>query len=272
MCKVFYCQEGFVAHLAARTTQIPSGDNTWLLHEDGIINIVVDNRTYRLKNMGNKETNTKNNYVISHMKLRRLIGLTGMLLPLILVIGDILLFEKKLIIQPSISDYYFTGMRDVLIGFLIALALFFYSYKYKEDNVIANIAGLSVALDALFPTGHSNVVVQTIHFVSAGIFIVFLGYFSYFVFTKYDKNIGKTPMKIIRNKIYRICGIIIFASFSLLVIYFIINGITGLNLEEYRYVFWVETVILEAFGFSWLVKGGVFFKDEQPIKNPEQIH
>lgn len=212
--------------------------------------------------MKNPEKNTNNNNVISYLQLRRIIGFIGIFLPLILVLGDTLLFQKELIIQPSISDYYFTGMRDVLVGFLIALALFFYTYKYKEDNIAANIAGLSVALDALFPTGHSNVIVQTIHFISAGVFILLLGYFPLFIFTKYDKTSGKTPMKIVRNKIYRSCGIIIFASFTLLVVYFIINRITGLNLEEYRYVFWIETIILEAFGFSWLVKGGMFFSDK----------
>ncbi len=158
-------------------------------------------------------------------------------------------------------------MRDVLVGSLIALALFFYCYKYKKDNIIANIAGLSVALDALFPTSHPNVVVQTIHLVSAGVFILLLGYFSYFIFTKYNETAGKTPMKVIRNKIYRTCGIIIFSSLFLLAIYFIINRITGINLEKYCYVFWIETIILEAFGFSWLVKGGMFFKDAPLEKN-----
>lgn len=219
------------------------------------------------RKMDNNQLN--NNYVISYMKLRRIIGLIGVLLPFILVIGNILIFEKKLIIQPSISDYYFTGMRDVLVGFLIALALFFYTYTYKEDNIIANIAGISVGLDAIFPTGHPNVVIQTIHFVSAGVFILLLGYFSFFIFTKYDKTAGQTSMKIIRNKIYRTCGIIIFACLLILAIYFIVSGITGIILEEYRFVFWVETVILEAFGFSWLVKGGAFFKDAQLIKIQE---
>ncbi len=211
------------------------------------------------KKMKNNKPN--NNYVISYLKLRRIIGLLGISLPFILSFGDMLLFQKKIIIQPSISDYYYTGMRDVLIGYLIALALFFYTYRYKEDNLIANLAGIAVALDAFFPTGHPSVIVQTIHFVSAGIFILMLGYFSYFVFTKYNETIGKTSMKLKRDKIYRISGIIIFSNFLILVIYFISTKITGGTLEEYNFVFWIETFILEAFGFSWLVKGGAFFKD-----------
>jgi hypothetical protein len=81
---------------------------------------------------------------------------------------------------------------------------------------------------------------------------------SLFLFTKSKGR--KTKQKIIRNRIYRIAGIIILVSISLIAVYhFGDYGTTNTNLKP---IFWLETIALFAFGSSWLIKGEIILKDK----------
>lgn len=63
-----------------------------------------------------------NSLVISYLALRKAIGYLGIALPFVVVLGAWLL--KGLGIQSSISDYYFTDMRDVFVGILFSIGVF----------------------------------------------------------------------------------------------------------------------------------------------------
>ena len=67
------------------------------------------------------------NAQVAYRTLRRIVGLLGVLLPVLLAIGNPLL-GARLELQSSISEYYGTAMRDVLVGFLFAIGLFLFSY------------------------------------------------------------------------------------------------------------------------------------------------
>jgi hypothetical protein len=50
--------------------------------------------------------------IISYLAMRRMIGILGVALPIVLVIGGFI--QDEIAIQPSISGYYYTNMRDIL--------------------------------------------------------------------------------------------------------------------------------------------------------------
>lgn len=199
-------------------------------------------------------------HTYSYLALRKAVGWIGILLPFILMLGVFLIFKGE-IIQKSISHYYHTGMGDVLVGALCAVALFmfFYSGYDKWDDWTGNVAAIFAIGVAWFPTtevGPSDLTGK-IHFASATLFFLTLAIFSLFLFTR--KGSDPTPQKLIRNMIYVICGLILIACLVAIVIY--MNFIQNDNSES-GFVFWAEAVALVAFGVSWLTKGGTLYPDK----------
>jgi hypothetical protein len=84
--------------------------------------------------------------VTSYRDLRRGIGILGLSLPFALVIGH----EG---LAPSISAYYYTDMRNWLVGTLWAIGFFLIFYRYgRPDTLLSSIAGILAILVALLPT------------------------------------------------------------------------------------------------------------------------
>jgi hypothetical protein len=212
------------------------------------------------------KSDTQNNSLIhSYLALRKAVGWIGILLPLTLLAGVVLIFRESIILR-SISHYYYSGMRDVFVGALCAIALFLFFYrghdnwgKINWDNWLSSLAGLFAIGIALFPTTESGPTDTTglIHFVCAAIFFVILALFSMFIFTKKGKS--PTDEKIVRNRIFRICGAIMLA--CLLAIFLFMNT-SHTHESASSFVFWAESIALVAFGISWLTKGGSLYPDK----------
>jgi len=202
-------------------------------------------------------------HTYSYLALRKAVGWIGILLPFVLVLGSWLIFKGK-IIEPSISQYYHTGMGRVFVGSLCAIGLFmfFYSGYNQWDNWMGNAAGLFAIGLAWFPTTElgSNDWTGYVHLVCAAFFFITLACFSLFLFTKTKKRSTPTPRKLIRNGIYIGCGIIMIACLIAIVMY--LNCFQDDNSES-SFVFWAETVALLAFGFSWLTKGEALYRDKK---------
>ncbi|AEJ19155.1 hypothetical protein [Gracilinema caldarium] len=209
--------------------------------------------------------------VISYKALRRLIGVLGMALPVVLILGGYL--QPGNGILGSISSYYHSNMQDVFVGILWAVGLFLISYKGYDsiDNWVTNLSGLFAIGVALFPTiAHIDdtrplgvfqlppAISGTLHLAWAFLFFLLLAYNSYFLFTKTGTKIPG-PQKLARNTIYRVCGIIIIASLAGIVLYMLFLQYTFLR--HWAPVLILETLALWAFGFSWLVKGETLFRD-----------
>ncbi|MEO7533961.1 MAG: hypothetical protein ABIU30_08950 [Ferruginibacter sp.] len=211
--------------------------------------------------------------------LRRIVGTLGMLLPLFiylfLQVTDN--FDPTL---PSISHYYFTRSASFFEIIVSLLAIFLLIYKGEEsiDYILSSLAGISALLMLIFPTnnlkhladGKFDVVAVTffmqsefrpkLHYGCAAIFLLCLAAMSLFLFTK-SKNY-RTKRKRIRNGIFRTCGLIMIA--ALLVAFFgFLKVINEDFYNSHNLTFWMETVSVEAFGFSWMVKGGVIFADKK---------
>jgi hypothetical protein len=212
--------------------------------------------------------------IISYISLRRLIGILGMLLPFICIAGGTVF--ASLPVQPSISLYYYTNMRDFYIGLLIGVSLFFITYEGYEiiDNIITSaigLAGLGISFFPCLPTGGSShpagifqvnaVTANTVHVVCAAVFFSLLAVNSIFLFTLgKGKRAVPNKNKRIRNLIYRTCGIVILGSIVIVVIFFLVMRTEVI--DRYRLVLIFETIMFMAFGVSWLVKGETLFRDK----------
>jgi hypothetical protein len=211
--------------------------------------------------MKSKDRYTDQTY--TYLALRKAVGWIGIVLPFALMTGMSLIFKGD-VIQKTISQYYYTGMRDVLTGSLCAIALFMFYYKGydKWDNWIGNLAGLFALGIAWFPTSPAEPqnTIGNIHFFSASAFFIILAGFSLFRFTLTEKQKSLTKQKLNRNIIYRICGIVMLVCLVSIVIFF---KLFYSEVSRSHFVFWGETVALIAFGVSWLTKGGTLYPDKR---------
>lgn len=214
-------------------------------------------------------THTENTLVISYLTLRRVLGALGMLMPCILALGGLLIFDREL--QTSLSAYYHTGMRDVFVGGLCAMGFFLCSYTGPEriDNIVSNLAAVFVFGVALLPTGEpgtdlegSTLVIHHLHSLFAALYFSCLAIFCLHLFTK-SNSPQLTPQKLRRNRVYRVCGCTMIVSMVLMiVVMMVLDEKTREPILVYKPVFWLETIALVAFGISWLVKGEAILKDD----------
>ena len=218
-------------------------------------------------------TTQNRNLIISYLTLRRLIGILGTSLPIIVVVGGFI--QNGFVLQGSISGYYYTNMRDVFVGILCGVALFLISYRGYEriDNIVSTLSGIFAFGIILFPTSTysgcavpvgifliDDTISEYIHLTFGTLFFIALACNSLFLFTKRAPGIF-TREKRKRNIIYRACGIIMLLAILCISIYTLFLKDTILC-KAYP-VLICETIALFAFGISWLVKGNTLFKDKK---------
>ncbi len=212
--------------------------------------------------------------------LRRIVGSLGMLLPL-LVYLFLEITDNFDPILPSISHYYFTRSASFFLIIVSLLAVFLLIYKGEDfiDYILSGFAGISALLMLIFPTdnlkglkygGKFDAVAVTffqqsefrpkLHYGCAAIFLLCLAAMCLFLFTKSGSY--RTKRKKIRNKIYVACGIVMIAALLIAFLGFL-EVINKDFYDAHNLTFWMETVSVEAFGFSWMVKGGVIFADKK---------
>lgn len=188
--------------------------------------------------------------MINTKRLRCFIGWLAFILPWIVV----LLIGR---FPQSISSTYYTNAGAVFMIILGADSVFlmFYDGYDKKDDILNTIAGIFGLLICLFPcwtdaekVGTFQVPVgvsATIHNISAVVFFVILAYVSLFQFTKSNGNMTEKKKK--RNVIYRVCGVGMIASFSILLLP-----------SFYIQVWLTEMFALTFFSVSWWTKANAY--------------
>lgn len=198
------------------------------------------------------------NLILSYHRVRQTLGLMGLTLPIMLSIGG---FLSGSAIEPSISDFYHTGMRNLFVGALTPIGIFLISYKgWKGLGKITMVAGLAAIGVAFFPNEGPDVLlreagqsraVAIMHYVSALTFFVCLGLFCFVVFPS-DATRAQ------RRAFFR-CGYAILLSTVLVTIcsYFKVQGPVGPQtlVMEANLVFWFESIGVWGFAVAWLLKG-----------------
>lgn len=218
-----------------------------------------------------KQDQSEQELIVSYLLIRRSIGILGLLLPLMLFAYSCF---KGDAVQISISHYYFTEMRNVFVVILSFISLFLLCYGgYDKDKYYSMAAGIFGFLVVFVHTVYKPTICMkptitlrdVIHLGSAALFIGLLGFMSLQLFTKTHGGENKAaeklpPKKAARNRIYKACGLIIFLCLALMIAYFAIDDLRE-RICAYNPVFWLESVSVIAFGFSWLVKGETILRD-----------
>jgi hypothetical protein len=198
---------------------------------------------------------------------RLTLGVLGALLPLLCIIfGNLNNSYKEWYF--TISATYYTAANTIFVGLLFTVGIFlisYFGYEWKDKlvNISAGICSLGIAI---FPCEASDLefvgmfnlpihVSAIFHYIFAASFFALLGINILWLFRKGNSN---TKEKKMRNKIYLICGILIFVFLALLLIYSIVlKKVWG----PFGIIF--ETGVLLAFAFAWIVKSETLFKDKE---------
>lgn len=223
----------------------------------------------------------ENELVLSYMTLRNLIGFFGMLLPLVLAFTTSRIGDDR-ILEPSISDYYYTANGDVLVVLLSILSVFLmtyqgYNWKEKGLTFAAAICGLGVAFSpTVSKYTRSAFSVHTLrdevpvflglekHLFFAACFFILLSIICLVYFPMTDRKSkerkGKRTAKDKRNLVYLWCGWTMVASVVVLALYFFITPFHR-YVGDFPIIFVLEAVAIEAFGISWITKGETLWPD-----------
>lgn len=218
-------------------------------------------------------------WLTEQRSLRILIGILGVLLPPLLWLF-LLIASELTEVLPSISHYFYTRSNPILIIVVSLLAIFLLLYKGKAtaDFVLSSLAGLGAVFLLIFPTGNlcseacrcdcPNYVIsvltvspfrETFHYISAATFLGCLAAMSLFLFTKTHKTVEPTQQKLKRNSLYKFCGVMMIL--AMLVVFPGVKLIPSDFYDANHLTFWMETVAVEFFGISWLVKAELVLKD-----------
>ena len=207
---------------------------------------------------------------LSQQAHRRIIGVLGLLLPLLLYLVAGLRPNAPLprwTFLDSVSAYYYTGAVGILVGVLFALSLFLFTYPGYEhvmaDRVVGCVGGAAALGVALCPTTAPNGIspppwwnstLRTVHYVSAVILFLSFILFAVWLFRKSNVPKQEQPLeKRCRDTVYLVCGIVMIGS----VLW------AASSLITHAPIFVPEAIAIVAFAISWLAKGEAY----QPVLN-----
>lgn len=224
--------------------------------------------------------NQNTNLVTSHIALRNLIGLFGLLLPFVLLFTTQTTGNDRRI-EPSISDYYFTSNGDLLVVMLCIIAAFLFTYRGYTlfENILCTIAAISAVGVAFSPTATTynresfsiHTAIENVphvfgvdrHFIFAVLFFISMAILCLFFFTRTNQSVisgNKMSQKSKRNIIYYLAGFILMLFPGALIGALLFKNIFP-SLNKFPLIFYCETIAIIAFGLSWLTKGNTFFPD-----------
>lgn len=197
--------------------------------------------------------------VAAYLLLRKAIGWIGILLPVVLIIGDAAFSSAPL--PNALSDYYFTPMRNILEGTLCVLGVFLVAYDVGviTERWVTNVAGVGVLGVAFFPGTNgmphlstTQQVVGDLHLSFAGVAFVALSV-SMWRFARADSDGPGAPAP------SRGAATFYRASSGVMLGFVVLSGVASLlptsvkNATLLEFIF--ESLAIMTFGISWLVKG-----------------
>lgn len=216
-------------------------------------------------------------YVRSYLLIRTVVGTLGALLPTLLFLLEWAFLRGDATIRGSLSAYYFTAARDVLVGVLCIAGVLLLTYMAGQtrtwDFWLSSVAGVAALGVAFFPTARPHqgpdaplcgslpqprgctqlqqawgeTAVATVHYASAAVFILSLAAIC-FVFAHRERRHSGPTMRV---AFHRGCGTTILVAVAWILLGLVVEvhiaGLTALYVGE--------VVSLYAFAASWLVKG-----------------
>ncbi len=205
------------------------------------------------------ELSGERSLVMGYLALRKAIGVLGIALPFVVWVGALVLFGQGT--QRTISDYYYTGMRDWLVGMLWAIGFFLLSYRGTKPihDLAGDLACVFAVCASFLPTAQegetskSALLIGHIHEAFAFLFFLTLIIFSLVLFTNTEEPLPSAKRH--RNWVYKACGYVMSICLVLSAVLTFLSDRGTLVPEGLNPVFWLETIAIEAFGISWFIKG-----------------
>jgi hypothetical protein len=218
--------------------------------------------------------------VLSYMQIRRCVGAIGVFLPFVLFLGNKIIGYG---VQPSMSGYYYTPMRNVFVGSLCALAIFLITYDGwdRADTVITDIAGLGTLGTALCPTSPAD---PTGHQAVVGILHLTFACLTFFLLAvmslRFAKRMPTPPGLALWQRVccafgftppgtsstttaelvvYRTSGCVILACLAL---------IYPMSKVYSDSLLILEMILLVSFGAAWFVKGTTLLRRPGAVAAP----
>jgi hypothetical protein len=197
----------------------------------------------------------------SFLALRKSVGLIAMALPFVLL----LVYGEGL---GSVSQGYYTAGGALFVAGVCTIGVFLLFYRGFDgrDRVASFIAGAAALLVGVVPCGcgkeagppllwgwgpsYAESVWPGVHLLAAALLFGVLALFCLWLFPLSDVPRHANRKKDHRNITYFVCGGVIVGCLLALFVHFAVVRWLGPG-----GVFWLETVMLLAFGFSWAVKG-----------------
>lgn len=224
-------------------------------------------------------------YTRSYRTIRLVVGCLGILLPVLLMLGEAFYLPGTVQVRGSLSAYFHTPMRDVFVGVLCVIGVLLATYMSGEPrtwdfrvSLLAGIAALGLVFFPMartglppgsppcgtvpVPSGCSFVEqalgeqrTEVIHTVCAGVFIVGLMVMSLlFAATQVLPEAGFTERPGHNRAVFWThvgCALGILAGG----LWAFIGGLLNLHLGPLPPVFLGEVICVWAFGISWLLAG-----------------
>lgn len=218
-------------------------------------------------------------YARSYLLTRVIVGVLGVLLPTLLFVLDGFFLRGGLVVKGSLSAYYHSGARDLFVGTLCVTGFLLITYMSAQrgtwDFLLSSVAGVAALGVALLPTTRPNLVdasvrcgaasdpvpagctqlqqafgetaVATIHYVSAGIFILSLAAICFLFALREKRHEGAGK----RARFHRTCGFVILSG----VTWAALGRPLGFEPFGFTPLYVGEVVSVYAFGASWIAKG-----------------
>lgn len=199
-------------------------------------------------------------------RLRIAFGLLGILLPLLLALTGLIADGQ---VQPSISDFFHTTQRDLLVGGLCAIGMFLavhrgwqsYPGRWISPDLIAVIAGVAAIGVAFFPNESDTISTfsqQTLglklspafHYASASMLYLMMSLTCFLVYAP-DAQTWE-------RRFYLVMGAIVWTTgWNVMILSGIKNsgdGWLAQFIETQNLVYWDESIGVWAFSISWILK------------------
>jgi hypothetical protein len=232
--------------------------------------------------------------VLSYRALRNAIGVIGFGLPIVLFVGAKLITGQW---PQSVSGYYFSPVRNVLVGALCTVSVFLMAYSgYTNlDRWVTNVAGAFALGVAFFPTANPAFQphwISIFHHVFSTLMLIFLALMSLQFARTAATEIGDLKHQLCwlwhtfwhgarkaspkpasataedadaANKMTLKAGrnkVYVWCA-RLIIVWIICAAVQNLiNAPSLHLFFWCEVLALWTFSLAWLTKGQVLRKQE----------
>ena len=198
----------------------------------------------------------------SYLTLRRAIGILGFAFPLVITVGSQLIFQTG--VQSSLSAYYYTGMRDVFVGFLCAIAMILFVYKGSgtREDIANRLTGIFAIGVAIFPTAADASgpgIANILHSLSFVLFLLMPTYSNIFLLGNPASSRAVSREVLLRKQVYKSIGWTI----SICSLLMVLSAILPAPINQLHPVFWLETIAYWAFGLSWMTRGRLLIKAQE---------